>query len=167
VDPDRSLTYGELQARSVRFASALRELGVDREQRVALLLNDTVDYPVAFWGAIRAGCVAIPLNVYLTLPQYAYILADCRAGVVVVDVSFVETLARVVANLPRKPFVIVVGSANAATSSGRGLPRPSTSSSLQDVDGRTKSGHDGRETVHHFEDLIASANATTVTADTI
>ena len=49
------------------------------EQRVALLLNDTVDYPVAFWGAIRAGCVAIPLNIYLTLPQYAYILADCRA----------------------------------------------------------------------------------------
>ena len=79
VDPERSLTYGELQARSIRFANALRDLGIDHEQRVALLLNDTVDYPVAFWGAIRAGCVAIPLNIYLTLPQYAYILADCRA----------------------------------------------------------------------------------------
>ncbi len=79
VDPERSLTYGELQARSIRFANALRDLGIEPEQRVALLLNDTVDYPVAFWGAIRAGCVAIPLNIYLTLPQYAYILADCRA----------------------------------------------------------------------------------------
>ncbi|MGB7656945.1 MAG: AMP-binding protein, partial [Pseudolabrys sp.] len=61
VDPERSLTYAELQARSIRFANALRALGIDHEQRVALLLNDTVDYPVTFWGAIRAGCVAIPL----------------------------------------------------------------------------------------------------------
>ena len=43
VDPERSLTYGELQARSIRFANALRELSIDHEQRVALLLNDTVD----------------------------------------------------------------------------------------------------------------------------
>ena len=55
IDPERSLTYGGLQARSIRFANALRELGVEHEQRVALLLNDTVDYPVAFWGTIRAG----------------------------------------------------------------------------------------------------------------
>ena len=52
-----------------RAASAspmrLRDSGVEHEQRVALLLNDTVDYPVAFWGAIRAGAVAIPLNTYL------------------------------------------------------------------------------------------------------
>ena len=74
VDPDRSLTYGELQTRSIRFANALRGLGVVHEQRVALLLNDTVDFPVAFWGTVRAGCVAIPLNIYLPLPQYAYIL---------------------------------------------------------------------------------------------
>ena len=83
VDPDRSLTYGELQTRSIRFANALRALGVVHEQRVALLLNDTVDFPVAFWGTVRAGCVAIPLNVYLTLPQYAYILSDCRARALV------------------------------------------------------------------------------------
>ncbi|MGE5166884.1 MAG: AMP-binding protein, partial [Sphingobacteriales bacterium] len=65
VDPERSLTYGELQARSIRLAHALRGLGIEEEHRVALLLNDTVDYPVAFWGTIRAGCVAIPLNIYL------------------------------------------------------------------------------------------------------
>ena len=109
VDPERSLTYGELQARSIRFANALRELGIDHEQRVALLLNDTVDYPVAFWGAIRAGCVAIPLNVYLTLPQYAYILADCRARALVVDAALAETIAPVLDKLPRRPTVIVAG----------------------------------------------------------
>src|SRR5262249_8163813 len=64
VDPERSLTYGDLQARSIRFANALHGLGIEPEHRVALLLNDTVDYPVAFWGTLRAGCVAIPLNIY-------------------------------------------------------------------------------------------------------
>ncbi|HEX6003748.1 MAG TPA: AMP-binding protein, partial [Burkholderiales bacterium] len=87
VDPGRSLTYGDLQARTIRFANALRDLGIEEEQRVALLLNDTVDYPVAFWGTLRAGCVAVPLNIYLTLPQYAYILADCRARALVVEAS--------------------------------------------------------------------------------
>jgi 4-hydroxybenzoate-CoA ligase len=110
VDPERSLTYGDLQARSVRFANALRDLGIDHEQRVALLLNDTVDYPVAFWGTLRAGCVAVPLNIYLTLPQYAYILADCRARALVIEASLLETIAPVLEKLPRKPAVIVVGS---------------------------------------------------------
>ena len=109
VDPERSLTYGELQARSTRFANALRDLGIDHEQRVALLLNDTVDYPVAFWGAIRAGCVAIPLNIYLTLPQYAYILADCRARALIVDAALAETIAPVLEKLPRRPTVIIAG----------------------------------------------------------
>jgi 4-hydroxybenzoate-CoA ligase len=109
VDPERSLTYGDLQARSIRFANALRDLGIEPEQRVALLLNDTVDYPVAFWGAIRAGCVAIPLNVYLTLPQYAYILSDCRARALVVDAALAETIAPVLDKLPRKPVISVVG----------------------------------------------------------
>ena len=71
VDPDRSLSYGELQTRSIRFANALRALGIAQEQRVALLLHDTVDYPVAFWGTIRAGRIALPLNTFLTVPQYA------------------------------------------------------------------------------------------------
>src|SRR5579864_4168765 len=70
VDPDRSLTYGELQARSIRFANALRAFGAHHEDRVALLLHDTVDYPVAFWGTIRAGSIALPLNTFLTVPQY-------------------------------------------------------------------------------------------------
>ncbi|MGB8757890.1 MAG: benzoate-CoA ligase family protein [Pseudolabrys sp.] len=186
IDPERSLTYGGLQARSTRFANALRELGVEHEQRVALLLNDTVDYPVAFWGTIRAGAVAIPLNTYLPHPQYAYILNDCRATALVVDTALADTMWPVLETLPRRPIVIVVGSTNQAPSSWPGLSRPSTSSLLQDVDGRDERGHDGkivggiseapsswpvghdgRGTVHHFEDIIATADATPFTADTL
>ena len=186
IDPERSLTYGGLQARSTRFANALHELGVEHEQRVALLLNDTVDYPVAFWGTIRAGAVAIPLNTYLPHPQYAYILNDCRATALVVDAALADTMWPVLETLPRRPIVIVVGSTNQAPSSWPGLSRPSTSSLLQDVDARDERGHDGkivggisqapsswpaghdcRGTVHHFEDIIATADATPFTADTL
>jgi 4-hydroxybenzoate-CoA ligase len=167
VDPERSLTYCDLQVRSVRFANALRELGVEHEQRVALLLNDTVDHPVAFWGTIRAGAIAIPLNTYLPVPQYAYILADCRARVLVIDATLADTISPVLDKLPRRPEVIVVGGSQAVSSCPR-LSRESTtsgSSTAKDVDGRDKPGHDGKS--HAFEDLIAGADTTPFTTDTL
>jgi 4-hydroxybenzoate-CoA ligase len=109
VDPERALTYADLQARSVRLANALRALGIGPEQRVALLLNDTVDYPVAFWGTLRAGCVAVPLNIYLTLPQYAYILADCRARAIIADAALADAIRPVLETLPHRPVLILVG----------------------------------------------------------
>jgi 4-hydroxybenzoate-CoA ligase len=178
IDPERSLTYDGLQARSIRFGNALRDLGVDHEQRVALLLNDTVDYPVAFWGTIRAGAIAIPLNTYLPHPQYVYILNDCRASALVVDAALAETIAPVLARLARKPVLIVVGDSQTTTSwpgiavqrtacFRTPMSRPSASSLPQDVGAGNKSGHDGRWTAHHFEDIIAKADATPFTADTL
>jgi 4-hydroxybenzoate-CoA ligase len=60
VDPDRSLSYGELQARSVRFANALRALGtITSSARAAAQRHRRLSGDLL--GAIRAGCVAIPL----------------------------------------------------------------------------------------------------------
>jgi 4-hydroxybenzoate-CoA ligase len=173
IDPDRALTYDKLQAGTIRFANALRKLGVEHEHRVALLLNDTVDYPVAFWGTLRAGAIAIPLNTYLNAPQYAYILADCRARLIVVDAALAPMIAPVLDQLPQRPAVIVVGDRQASSwpgerreaPSSRLKSRPSTSFLLQDVDGRHKAGHDS--IVHDFEDIIAKADATPFTADTV
>ena len=109
VDPDRSLTYGELQTRTIRLANALRTLGVEHEHRVALLMNDTVDYPVAFWGTIRSGAVAIPLNTYLTVPQYAYILADCRATALILAAPLAQAVWPIINTLPRLKTIILVG----------------------------------------------------------
>src|SRR5690349_15190686 len=73
ADPWRRLTYRELAAGSARFASGLRAAGIERERRIALVMLDTVDFPVAFWGALRAGIV--PVRVKKTLPQYT---TGCR-----------------------------------------------------------------------------------------
>jgi 4-hydroxybenzoate-CoA ligase len=109
VDPDRSLTYGELQAQTYRFAAALRRLGLRAEDRLALLAYDTVDYPVVFWGAIRAGIVVVPLNTLLTVPQYAYILADSRASTLVVAAPLARAVWPILKDAPHIRTVIVVG----------------------------------------------------------
>ncbi|TMJ44944.1 MAG: benzoate-CoA ligase family protein, partial [Alphaproteobacteria bacterium] len=79
TDPQRTLRYGELQAATCRFGRGLRTLGLRQESRIVLILLDTVDFPIAFWGAIRAGIIPVPLNTLLTPEQYAYMLEDSRA----------------------------------------------------------------------------------------
>ncbi len=107
-DADRSLSYGELQARTCAFASALKELGLRPEERLGLLLYDTIDFPVAFWGGVRAGIVALPLNTLLTPDQYAYILGDSRAAAVVASASLAKTLLPILDRLPRLRTIILV-----------------------------------------------------------
>ena len=109
TDSERSLTYAELQERSCRFAAALKALGLREESRVILLFHDTVDYPVAFWGTIRAGVIPIPINTLLTAEQYAYLFADSRAAATVVTAALARTVASIRERLPHLREVIVVG----------------------------------------------------------
>ncbi len=78
-DDQRALTYGELASRVCRFAAALPALGLRREERVLLLMHDTVDWPVVFLGCMYAGVVPVALNTLLTGADYAYVLAHSRA----------------------------------------------------------------------------------------
>src|SRR5947209_18321891 len=75
TDTVSELSYGDLQTQSRRLANLLRRLGVRREERVAMIMLDTVDFPVVFLGPIRAGIVPVPLNTLLTSGQYAHALA--------------------------------------------------------------------------------------------
>jgi 4-hydroxybenzoate-CoA ligase len=117
TDPARTLTYAQLQARSAQFARALLALGPRPESRVALLLPDTVDYPVAFWGAIRAGLVAVPMNTFLAPERYAYMLADSRAAAIVVAAPLAAGLATVAQRLAHLRHIVLVGADGEATAS--------------------------------------------------
>ncbi len=93
IDPQRSLTYGQLQQRCNRFANALPRLGIAREHRIMMIMLDTVDFPVVFWGAIKAGVVAIPVNTLLTLEQWRYMIEDSRVDAVVISAELMERAA--------------------------------------------------------------------------
>ncbi len=107
IDRERRLTYRELERETARLANLLRRLGLRREERVALVLLDTVDFPVIFLGAIRAGVVPVPLNTLLTAEQYAYILADTRARIAFVSEPLLATLEQARGKLADVEFVVV------------------------------------------------------------
>jgi 4-hydroxybenzoate-CoA ligase len=109
IDPNEQLTYGELQLRCNRMANMLATYGIPRESRVAILLLDTVDFPVAYWGAIKAGVVPVCLNTLLTTEQYAYILGDSRAKALFVSAPLLPVVQPILGKLPHLKHVFVSG----------------------------------------------------------
>ena len=108
-DAAGSTTYAELGDRIDRFAAALRRFGVRQEERALLCLLDSVDFPTAFLGAIKAGVVAVPVNTLLTPEDYRFMLRDSRARVLVVSAALLEKLEPVLADCPDLEHVVVSG----------------------------------------------------------
>ena len=77
------LSYAELDALSDRFAAGLRASGLDRGDRVGLQLPNIPQFLIAYFGMLKAGCVAVPLNVLLKAPELAYCLGDAQARMLV------------------------------------------------------------------------------------
>src|ERR1700733_12974197 len=109
TDTVSELSYGGLQQQSRRVANMLRRLGVRREERGAMIMLDTIDFPIVFLGAIRAGIVPVPLNTLLTTEQYAYVLADCRARVLFVSEALLPVVKDMVGRMPDLEHVLGSG----------------------------------------------------------
>ena len=87
VGADGEVTYERLHAMACAAGRALGGLGVQREQRVLLVMDDTPAFPAVFLGAIRAGMVPVPVNPLFKPDDYRYLLADSEARAVVVDLD--------------------------------------------------------------------------------
>jgi 4-hydroxybenzoate-CoA ligase len=109
TDDTRSLTYAQLQAETRRLANLLRRLGIRREERVLMLMTDTVDFPVVFLGSIRAGIVPVPVNTLLGAEQYAYILEDSRARALFVSAPLLAAAEPCLALAKHLDHVVLVG----------------------------------------------------------
>src|SRR5438094_5348795 len=92
ADPWRTLTYAGLAAAAARFAAGLRAAGIERERRIALVMLDTIDFPIAFWGALRAGVIPVPINTLLPAEIAGYILKDSRAAALFVSAPLLPAL---------------------------------------------------------------------------
>ena len=77
------LSYAELDAASDRFAAGLRASGLDPGDRLGLQLPNIPQFLIAYFGILKAGCVAVPLNVLLKAPELAYCLGDSQARALV------------------------------------------------------------------------------------
>ena len=92
IDDNGSYTFGDLAERVNRCAHALCELGLTLESRIMICLADTIDFPTAFLGAIKAGLVPVAVNTLLTGGDYDFMLRDSRARALIVSESLVESI---------------------------------------------------------------------------
>jgi len=111
IDDKDSCTYGELAERVNRAGNALRGIGLGMEQRVMLLLLDTIDFPSVFLGTMKIGAVPVPVNTLLTADDYAYMLRDSRARVLVVAAPLYEKVKPALANQPWLETIVIAGPA--------------------------------------------------------
>ncbi len=111
IDPSRVLTYKKLQEATCKMANVLGTLKIKRETRIAMLMYDTVDFPIVFWGALRAGVIPVCLNTLLTTEQDEYMLNDSRVEALFISAELLAVVGPVLGHLPFLEQIIVVGEA--------------------------------------------------------
>ena len=108
IDDAGQLTYGQLGDAVRRFAAGLRSLGLKREERVLLLMQDSSDWVVAFLGALYAGVVPVAVNTLLTAEDYAYMLANSRAQAALVSGILLPTFESALSQSRHEVHSVVV-----------------------------------------------------------
>ena len=86
------ISYGELRSATVQMAHALASLGIQRGDRVALLLHDSPEFVEAFIATCSLGAIAVPLNMALRLDEQCSILHNCGATLALAEADLCSTL---------------------------------------------------------------------------
>jgi benzoate-CoA ligase family protein len=94
IAQDRTLTYDELRGAANRMGHLLRALGVGREARVLMVLDDTSAFPVTFLAAMRIGAVPVPVSTLDKDDNFRHFVDDSYATVVVADAAIMPRLQR-------------------------------------------------------------------------
>ena len=110
IDDNGVYTYADVAQRTSAFANVLGQLGVVAEQRILLCLHDTIDFPTAFLGAIKAGVVPIAVNTLLTAGDYAYMLSDSGARIAIVSEALLPLFQPLLGKVPTLERLLVAGS---------------------------------------------------------
>ncbi|WGS48701.1 benzoate-CoA ligase family protein [Paraburkholderia sp. D15] len=111
LDDHGATSYSELEARARRFASALRSLGVHPEERVLLVMHDTVELPIAFLGALYAGVVPVVANTLLTAADYVYMLTHSHARAVIASRALLPNVVEAMAAADHDGCQLIVSQA--------------------------------------------------------
>jgi len=90
---DAELSYGELDERSARLATLLRAKGLEPGHRVGVMLPNVPEFPVAYYGVLRAGGIVVPMNVLLKRREIAFYLEDPGAELLLAWQGFAEEAA--------------------------------------------------------------------------
>jgi benzoate-CoA ligase len=109
IDDQGECTYAQLAERVDRVANVLHGLGIRREERIAIALLDTCDWPAVFLGAIKAGIVPVAMNTLLTPADYEYQLRDSRSQALFVSEPLLEKFKGIEKRCPDLKHIVVQG----------------------------------------------------------
>ena len=99
-----TITFAGLADQTDRFAQVLRDLGVMAGDRILIRLPNSLDYPIAFLGAMKTGAISVPTSTLLTAEEVAYLARDSGAVVLVTDAAAWENMsAEMQANIAQTP----------------------------------------------------------------
>src|SRR5690554_1899076 len=116
VNMDTELSFNELDVLSRQFAAYLQQQGLEKGDALAIMMPNLLQYPVALFGALRAGLVVVNVNPLYTARELKHQLSDSNAkGIVILD-NFADTLQKVINDVPVKKVIL--------TAIGDMLPAP-------------------------------------------
>jgi acetyl-CoA synthetase len=106
-----TITFAELAHKTDQFAQVLRNLNVKVGDRVLIRLPNSLDYPIAFLGAMKMGAISVPTSTLLTAEEVAYLAKDSGASALVTDakawVGMEQQLAEGLADMPNLKHILL------------------------------------------------------------
>ena len=105
----QAYSYAQVAELANRVGNGLLELGLDMEQRVALLLLDSPQFAASFFGAIKIGAVPVPLNTLLRPHDYLYMLNDSRARILMISNELWPQVQPILSQLKYVRHIVMVG----------------------------------------------------------
>ncbi|PYT03052.1 MAG: hypothetical protein DMF65_05045, partial [Acidobacteria bacterium] len=147
---ERRLTYAQLLGAVRKFGGALKSLGVEAGERVAIVSADCPEFVAAFLGTSAVGSVAVPASTMSTPSELEYVLAHSGARAAVVTSEQLDKLRLVRSRLPRLETILLVGDA------------PSAASSSDDAGEGTLSFDEALDGLLSFDEVLDGASETEV-----
>jgi len=102
-----TITFAELAQKTNQFAQTLRNLGVKPGDRVLIRLPNSLDYPIAFLGAMKMGAISVPTSTLLTAEEVAYLAKDSGAAVLVTDAAAWYGMADALVETPNLKHILL------------------------------------------------------------
>jgi len=106
ISMGREITYRQLDVEAREFAGWLQSKGMQKGDRVALMMPNILQYPVALFGTLRAGCVVVNCNPLYTPRELEHQLKDSGATAIVIVENFAHTLQQVISHTAVKHVVV-------------------------------------------------------------
>jgi len=103
------ISYKELSEQSDQFANFIRDIGLDVRDRTLICLKNSLAYPISFFGAIKAGLIAVPTSTLLSGTEVKYLANDSQAKAIVLSASMYRDLLPFLENLGNLQHIIVAG----------------------------------------------------------